>query len=314
MHLRTCVQRPSDPRDPRASSLLQAWDGHSALTRRAVLLGLPYDGGIPSRPGARFGPGALRAALGAFGTAAGDVELADATPALDLGDLTLPTTDGAVAHRQMQAAAREVWAAGAHPVFLGGDHGCTGSVLRGLADARPDLRLALITIDAHLDVREYENEAALSSGTPFRRALETPVITGARVAMLGLRRFANSRFYLNWVREQGVHLYSVEDVAEQGPGTVAEQALAATTADADALYLSVDLDAADAAVAPGVSATGVGGLAAREMIALVRTIAAHPKWIGGDIMELSPPYDQDGRTAKLGARLLLEMLVARAAG
>ncbi len=78
--------------------------------------------------------------------------------------------NGAEAHRSMEEAARHVFTAGARPVFLGGDHGCTGSLIHGLAAARPELRLALISIDAHLDVREYPDEASISSGTPFRRA------------------------------------------------------------------------------------------------------------------------------------------------
>ena len=156
----------SDPRDPRASALLHPWDGHSTLENRWALLGAPYDGGIPSRPGARFGPRALRDALPSFGSWDGEREL---EPLFDLGDLTLPTMNGAVAHQRIEQATRELFEAGARPLVLGGDHGVTGSVIRGLAAARPELRLALVTVDAHLDVREYPNEASLSSGTPFRR-------------------------------------------------------------------------------------------------------------------------------------------------
>ena len=136
------------------------------------------------------------------------------------------------------------------------------------------------------------------------------MLIGARTAMLGLRRFANSRYYLEWAREQQVTLVTVEEIAERGADAVAKDALARVAAEADALYLSIDLDTADVAVAPGVSAAGIGGLSAREMIALVRTIAADPRLVGADIMELSPPYDVDARTAKLAARLLLELAAA----
>lgn len=294
-----------DPRDPRAASLLRPAGDQEKLGGRWALLGLPYDGGIPSRPGARFGPRALREALGAFGASDGE---RDASPIVDLGDLALPSMNGAAAHARIEEGARKVFAAGARALFVGGDHGCTGSVLRGLAAARPEARLALITVDAHLDVREYEDAASLSSGTPFRRALETGVLTGERTAMIGLRRFANSRYYLGWAREQGIRLYGVEEVAERGAAAVAAEALEHAAREADALFLSVDLDAADAAVAPGVSAPGIGGLSSREMIELVGRIAADPRLIGADLMELSPPYDVDGRTARLAARLMLEMV------
>lgn len=296
------------PPDPRAPSLLRPPSGPPREGER-VIVGLPYDGGIPTRPGARFGPKAIRDALPAFGTWDG---ARDASPATDLGDLTLPTTDGREAHRRIEEAARTLFAAGARPVFLGGDHGCTGSIVRGLAAARPGLRLGVISLDAHLDVREYADESSLSSGTPFRRAIESGIATGGRMAMVGIRRFANSRHYLGWAAEQRIHLITMEDVGRQGAIASANAALDAATRDADALYLSIDMDAADAAFAPGVSATGIGGFTAREMIELVTTIASHPKLIAADLMELSPPYDHDQRTAKLAARLLLELLAGGA--
>jgi formiminoglutamase len=168
-----------------------------------------------------------------------------------------------------------------------------------------------VTVDAHLDVREYDDDASLSSGTPFRRALETGILRGDRVAMLGIRRFANSRYYLDWARGKGIRLSTVEDVQERGAHAVAREAVEAVAADADAVYLSVDVDAADAAFAPGVSASAVGGLTSREMIDIVRTVAAHPKLLAADLMEVSPPHDHDARTARLAARLLLEVLAAR---
>lgn len=302
------LRAAADPRDPRALALLRPWDGARPPTGETAVLGLPYDGGIPSRPGARFGPAAIRRALGAFGSFDGVRDLA---PVTDLGDLALPTTSGQAAHARIEEAARGVFAAGAHPVFLGGDHGITGSLLRGLAAARPELRLALVTIDAHLDVREYEDETTLSSGTPFRRALETRILAGDRVAMIGIRRFANSRYYLDWAREHGIHLFTADDVAERGPIAVARDALALAAEDADAIYLSVDLDAVDASVAPGVSAPGIGGLAAREVIDLVRAVGLDSRLVGADLMETSPPYDVDDRTSKLAARLFLELLAAR---
>ena len=299
------LRAAADPRDPRAGALLQPYAPGTFLDGRRVVLGLPYDGGIPSRPGARFGPRAIREALAAFGRYSGE---ADAAEAIDLGDLALASTDGAAAHARIEQAAREVFAAGARPVFLGGDHGCTGSVIRGFAAARPDATLSVISIDAHLDVREYENERSLSSGTPFRRALETAVLEGPRVSMIGIRRFANSRHYLDWAAGQGVNVVPLEEVEAHGGERVAKAALYRATTGADALYLSVDMDAADAAFAPGVSAAGIGGLTAREMIALVRTVSIDPRLVGADIMETSPPHDVDQRTAKLAARLLLEIL------
>jgi formimidoylglutamase len=295
----------ADPRDPRAASLLRPHLEDEPLKGRTVIVGFPYDGGIPSRPGARLGPRAIREALSAFGTFDGMHELA---PVVDLGDVALPTMNADVAHARIEEAAARVFASGARPVFLGGDHGITGSLIRGLAAARPQLRLALVNVDAHLDVREYEDEASLSSGTPFRRAMETGILPGERVAMIGIRRFANSRYYLEWAGAHGLKLSTVEDVFARGAGAVAADAVEAVSEAADALYLSIDVDAADVAFAPGVSAMGIGGLSAREMIELVRVVASHPRLVAADVMETSPPHDPDGRTARLAARLVLEIL------
>jgi formimidoylglutamase len=297
----------ADPRDPRASALLRPAD---ALPEKGpFLVGVPYDGGIPSRPGARFGPRALREGLSGFASFDGERELPQIA---DLGDLQVPTMNGGEAHARIEAAARRAFDSGGTPIFIGGDHGCTGSIIRGLAAARPELRLALISIDAHLDVREYEDDSLLSSGTPFRRALECSILEGSRTAMVGLRRFANSRHYLQWAGEQGVNLVPLERVASDGARTVAAGVLSRVMPGADALYLSIDIDAADVSVAPGVSAPGIGGLSTREMIDLVAAFSAHPALVGVDLMELSPPLDPDGRTARLAARLLLEAVGAMA--
>jgi arginase family enzyme len=202
----------------RAAGLLRSPAADESVAGRRVVLGLPYDGGIPTRPGARFGPHAIREALSGFTSWDGEREVEEV---LDLGDLSLPTMNGREAHAMIQAEARRVFAAGARPIFLGGDHGCTGSIIRGLAAARPEIRLALISIDAHLDVREYADDAHLSSGTPFRRALETPILTGGRTAMIGIRRFANAREHESWAREAGVHILAAEEVEARGAAAVA---------------------------------------------------------------------------------------------
>ncbi|HLM42961.1 MAG TPA: arginase family protein [Myxococcaceae bacterium] len=301
------LRSAADPRDPRASSFFRPFSPGLSLQGRNVLLGLPYDGGISARPGARFGPKALREALSSVGSFDGQKELGEV---VDMGDLALTSMNGAMVHVHIEEAAHNLFAAGARPLFVGGDQGLSGSLVRGLAAARPELRLAVISLDGHLDVSDYQDAATLSNGTAIRRALETGILTGARTAMIGLRRFSTSQYDLAWARQQGLHLYSVEDIAERGALAVAREALAQVSSQADALYLSVDLGAADAAVAPGVGSVGVGGLSSREMIEVVRTVSADPRLVGADLMELSPPHDENARTAKLTARLLLEVLSA----
>ena len=293
---------PADPRDPRASTLLVP--SESFERGDTVLLGLPFDASIPTRGGAKHGPQAFREALPSLTTFGNGTELAGSV-VCDLGDLELPPDSIRDAHERVQAKAAEIFAAGAFPFFVGGDNGLTGAILRGLANARPEVRLGLVVIDSHYDVREYDDEDSLSSGTPYRRALETPVCDGSRTFIVGTRQFANSAYYDRWVRERGITTIPIEAFDAAPAAAIATDVLTRLSQSSDAIFLSIDIDAVEL---PGSSAAAPGTLSSREMIAIVRTIAASPLLIGCDLSELSPRWDVSGMTAKLAARLFLETL------
>lgn len=295
---------PADPRDPRASTLLVP--SSTFASGDFVLVGLPFDSSIPTRPGAKHGPEAFREALPSLTTFGHGIELSGRR-CLDLGDVDLPPASIQVAHERVQARSREVFAAGATPFFIGGDNGLTGAIIRGLAEARPELKLGLIVIDSHYDVREYDDEDSLSSGTPYRRALETPICAGERTFILGTRAFANSSYYDRFLREQGVTTIAVDAFDLTPAHELAREVRETLDRSCDAIFLSIDIDAVEL---PGSSAAAPGTLTSREMIAIVRTIAQSPKLIGCDLSELSPPWDVSGMTAKLAARLFLEVFAS----
>jgi len=297
--------RPNDPRDPRASSLLVPATTYAEAD--FVLIGLPFDASIPTRPGAKHGPQAFREALPSLTTFGRGIELSGRV-CHDLGDVDLGHDAIQIAHDRVQSLARDVFARGAMPFFIGGDNGLTGAVIRGLADARPDLKLGLVVIDSHYDVREYDDADSLSSGTPYRRALETPICDGTRTFILGTREFANSSYYDRWVREQGITTVPVDAFDIAPAQEIAAQARHMLEETSDAIFLSIDIDAVEL---PGSSAAAPGTLTSREMIAIVRELAASPKLIGVDLSELSPPWDVSGMTSKLAARLWLEVFARR---
>jgi formimidoylglutamase len=298
--------RPPDPRDPRASSLLTSASDYSRGD--FVLLGLPFDSSIPSRPGAKLGPKAFRDALPSLTTFGRGIDLAGKV-CRDLGDLDLPPTSVRRSHERVQSESRALFQAGALPFFIGGDNGLTGAIIRGLAEARPELKLGLVVIDSHYDVREYDDEDSLSSGTPYRRALETSVCSGDRTWILGTRDFANSSYYDHFVKEQGITTIPVETFDERQAQTIAAEVRKAVEARCDALFVSIDIDAVEL---PGSSAAAPGTLTSREAIAIVRELAASPLLIGADLSELSPPWDVSGMTAKLACRLFLEVFAGNA--
>jgi len=296
-----------DPRDPRAPSLLVP--ASDCAAGDFVLLGMPFDSSIPSRPGARMGPRAFREALPSLTTFGRGHELAGRR-CLDLGDLDLPPTSGRQTHERVQNASAAIFTAGATPFFIGGDNGLTGALIRGLAAARPELRLGLVVIDSHYDVREYDDEESLSSGTPYRRALETAICSGDRTFILGTREFANSSYYHRYIQEQRVTTVPVEAFDHRPAADLAREVRTKLEATADAIFLSIDIDAVEL---PGSSAAAPGTLTTREAIAIVRELALSPKLIACDLSELSPPWDVQGITAKLAARLFLEVFAAVAA-
>lgn len=302
------LRKRNDPRDPRASELLQR--GDSPVTGKIALLGLPFDSSIPSRTGARLGPRAFREALPSLTTFDGITDLAD-TRVTDLGDLDLPSTSVRLAHEKVQQASSMIFDTKAFPFFIGGDNGLTGAILRGLAQAQPELELGLIVIDAHYDVREYDDEDSLSSGTPYRRALELPICHGDRTVIVGTRAFANSSYYDRWLRERGVGTIPVDEFDERPAVDIARELVADLESRSSALFLSIDIDAVTAGEAPGSSAAAPGGLRSREIIRFVREVARSKKLIGVDLSELSPPWDVQNMTAKLAARLFLEVIAGR---
>ena len=269
---------------------------------RLALLGLPDDTGVRlnfGRPGAAAGPGAFRAALAAFGTTFDAAHgLALESPIFDAGDVVPAVGDDESAlletHARTQSVARALHELGLVVVGIGGGHDLSLPTLSAYA-AHVDAPLGGINVDAHLDVRER-----VGSGMPFRKLLERGHLDGSRFIELGLNRFANERADVEWLRQQGAELVLVDEVLRSG--TSADARLTRVLA-GGAGFLSVDLDALDASLAPGVSAKNPLGLRVEHVAELVEAAGARPEVGHFDMMELCPPHDVDGRTARVAAYL-----------
>ena len=276
-----------------------------------ALVGLPFDAAIPTRPGARRGPDALRSALARFAADRGEALWPAGARLTDLGDVDLSRLPVIEAHERVASALTEVLGRVAWLAAVGGDHSLTFPVFQALAAARGGT-WGMIVLDAHHDVRPYTRDS-ISSGTPFRRCLELGpgVLAPERLVQIGIRRFANAAGHRAWCEERGVAIYEVEAVRGRGWKTVADEALTRAVGSADHLYVSLDLDVVDQAEAPGTSAAGPGGLGAEEFLAIIERVAGHPAFAAADIMELSPRWDPAGLTARLAARALLAIVAAR---
>ena len=263
-----------------------------------VLLGLCNEAGVIAnggRPGAALGPAAFRAAFGKL-----PARVLQGRRLLDAGDIPAAAPYDAFLEGAESLVAETV-RAGALPLVIGGGHDCSYGVYRGLAATGAS---AVLAMDAHLDVRP---EHGPNSGNPFFRMIESG-LAGSDLAQVGLVRFVNAAEHETWLRLKGAALHFLEPGRETEVVKAAENALAVFAAKARRVLATLDLDALSAAHAPGVSALNPWGFDASTALALAKACGACPAVAAFDLMELAPPLDRDGQTAKLAAFLVAAFL------
>ncbi|RPJ58428.1 MAG: arginase [Acidobacteria bacterium] len=273
---------------------------------QAAILGVPLDEGTTQHPGARYGPRTIREASTQFPyfkrgrgyydperdrPMLAELELRDAG-AVDI----VPTLPEESARRigERVAALRS---RGVFPVCLGGDHSITPAILAAFADTE----LHLVQIDAHLDFVDRLAGATRTHASPMRRARELPHVRS--LTQVGLRSIVSGVEDYQAARAAGNRLVTAAQVLTEPTADW----WAGLTGDA---YLTLDIDAFDPAVAPGTGFGEQGGLGFREVAALVRSLTAHVRLRGMDLVEVNPYLDSSGRTGVLAARTLLEVLAA----
>lgn len=271
----------------------------------AAFVGVPFDIGTSNRPGARYGPRAIRAEsalLRPYNMATGAAPF-DSLAVADIGDVPINTYNLQASVGIIERAYDDIVAAGAVPLTLGGDHTIVLPILRALA--RRHGPVGLIHVDAHADSNEHMFGERITHGTPFRRAIEEGLLDGHRVAQIGLRGTGYTAEDFDWGAAQGFRIVPahacwgrslaplMDEIREQlGPGPV---------------YVSIDVDGLDPSFAPGTGTPEIGGLTSAQVLEIIR--GAHGlDIVGGDVVEVSPIYDLSGNTALLAANLLYELL------
>jgi arginase family enzyme len=252
---------------------------------RIGLIGVPDDTGVKlnyGRPGAAHGPDALRSAFARYGVA----DPHDWTwPSIwDAGDVEVVPGDLHATHERVTSVVRSMTERGVFPIMIGGGHDLTFPFVRAVAELQSPMHG--IYFDAHLDVR-----AETGSGMPFRRLIETGAADSLRV--FGLDPFSNAREHVEWFNDHGGRI---------GGRTPDDEWLNQPT------FVSLDMDVFDSAHAPGVSALNPCGWQPALGERWCYEAGRNNNVRCFDIMELSPPFDQDGRTARLAARMLLAFI------
>ena len=279
----------------------------SRLEADAAILGAPFDFGTQWRPGARFGPRAVREAstLFSFGHAgAYDHEddityLPGSVRIVDMGDADIVHTDTAQSHANIETGVRAALAAGALPVTIGGDHSINIPCINAFDD-QGDIHI--LQIDAHLDFVDERHGVRFGHGNPMRRAAEKPYVTG--LTQIGIRNVSSTaREGYDDARAMGSDILSVRQARTLGP-----KALRKRIPNGARLYITIDIDAFCPSIAPGTGTPSHGGFLYYEVLELLQEVARRHDIVGIDLVEVAPDYDPSGSTAILAAQLLLNTL------
>jgi len=302
-----------------AASALRATADLPAIARSAkagaafTVAGVPYDSAVTNRPGARFGPAAIRAAsrmlCGAvhplYGCAPGEA-LADA------GDLMLPATSLPQQREALQAAAGELLASG-HVCWLGGDHSITLPILRAHRSQR-GRPLAIVHFDAHCDTWSDHFGEPSGHGTWMREAIQEDLVIPEATVQIGIRSPAN-REAREFVQRSGGRVIGARELrgresAEQLAGVVGEIRARVARHDRAPVYLTLDIDCLDPAFAPGTGTPEAGGLTTAQVLTLLEELS-DLNWVGMDCVEVAPAYDYSEITSLAAATFVWTYLCGR---
>ncbi len=282
-----------------------------------VIVGAPTDTAVTHRPGARFGPRAIRAASNLRRSAYHlglQVQPFKHLRVFDYGDADCIPGDIERTNDGIKRKVAGVAQAGAIPIVLGGDHSITYPSASAVAAALGRGRLGILHFDAHADTANDAWGVLLSHGTPMRRLIESEAVAGRAFVQVGLRGYWPPPEVFDWMREQGMRWHTMHDIQRRGFDAVLSEAIEQALDGPERLYLSVDVDVLDPAYAPGTGTPEPGGLTALELLHGVREAALRTQLAALDVVEVSPPYDNAAAiTAEVAHRVVLETLSALAA-
>jgi guanidinobutyrase len=271
----------------------------------ACFVGVPLDVGTSNRSGSRFGPRQIRAESAMIRPYNMATRAApyDSLSVADVGDVAINTFDLKKSVDIIEQAYDEILAHDCRPLTLGGDHTIVLPILRAMHKKHGPV--GVVHVDAHADVNDTMFGEKIAHGTPFRRVVEEGLVDPHRVVQIGLRATGYAAEDFDWPREQGFRVVQAEECWHKSLVPLMEEVRAQMGG--GPVYISFDIDGIDPAFAPGTGTPEIGGLTGIQGIEILRGCRGL-EIVGGDLVEVSPPYDSSGNTALLGANLLYEML------
>lgn len=269
------------------------------------LIGVPYDGGMTNRPGARHGPREIRN-MSSLMRSIHHVPRSnpyDLCSVADLGDVRFSRVfDHAAVVEEIEAFYRTIAAHGTVPLTAGGDHSITYPIFKAIVGDTP---IGMVHVDAHTDTWDEFQGSKFTHGAPFRRAVEDGLLDPKRTVQIGIRGAQNTSEGWDYSIEAGMRVIFMEEFHEIGVDSVIAEARK-VIGDGPA-YISFDVDGLDPVYAPGTGTPEIGGITTIDAQKLIRCLQGLDLR-GGDVVEVAPPYDQNGNTALVGATMMYEIL------
>lgn len=282
-------------------------DIHGVGKYDVAIVGAPFDMGTTYRPGCRFGPQAVRRISALYDAYSLDlaVDLGEELSLCDAGDIFVIPSNIEKSFDQIDRAVSFVYGEGVFPVVIGGDHSIGYPDVRAIAPYI-DGRVGIIHLDRHIDLQERDMDERMHT-TPWFHATNIPNAPPTNLVQMGIGGWYGSRPGLKVARDRDTTVITINDVEELGVEKAVEIALEAAWKDADAVYLSFDIDSIDAGFVPGTGSPEPGGLLPREALKALRMIAREGI-CGFEVVEIAPPYDVSDMTAQLGCRAIMDVL------
>lgn len=294
--------------DLKGLSFENAFGGATSFLRRryskdlsgvdVAVTGIPFDQAVTNRPGTRLGPRAVReaSALQAFDPPYGwPIDVLSDLAIVDYGDMAFDYADVPAFPDRLTAHIRGILQAGAASVTLGGDHYVSFPILKAYAEKFGPL--SLLQFDAHTDTWVDDDMGRVDHGTMFYKAVKSGIVDPARSVQVGIRTVNDDPLGVNIIDAREVHATGPQAVAQKIRGILGDHPT----------YLTFDIDALDPAYAPGTGTPVWGGLTSAQVAVILREIAGI-NIKGGDVVEVSPPFDTTGATAIAGAHVATEIL------
>ena len=271
-----------------------------------AIVGAPTDDLVSDRPGARFGPRAIRSASCPPGPhLEAKVDAMAELRIVDYGDAPVLPADAARSHEAIERTVGEVVSAGAIPIVLGGDHSIADPDIRACAARHGPL--GLVHFDTHTDTGTEVFGVEVSHGTPMYRLVEQGHVDPRRYVQIGLRGYWPGPKEFAWQQEQGIVSFFMHDVRELGIREVIERTLAVLGA--GPAYATVDVDVLDPAFAPGTGTPEPGGMTSGDLLWACRTVAEQLELVGAEVVEVIPTaVGSADVTALVADRIVRELL------